>query len=291
MNMLSGKTAVITGSTRGFGLAIAKAFAREGAQVVICSRSREAVDKTLTGFKQDGVMVSGMICDIAHQSQVEALAKFTRRTYGGLDIWVNNAAISAPYGPILSIEPRVFEHVLQVNILGAYYGSIVAMKHFLEQGSGKLINISGVGDKRSVPMQAAYASSKAWLIQFTRALADEYKSSGAGVYLLNPGMMDTDLLQKVEVIRGYEHRLNKFETIISVLSQPPEVPAQKAVWLASKKTDGRTGLVVRELTIWKILRNSVYRILGLLLNRPSRPINVQITSVPSAYPPNKECRN
>ena len=285
MGILHEKTAVITGSTRGFGLAMAKAYAEEGAKVVISSRSKESVDRSVEALRKMGAEVKGIPCDVSDKYQIEQLLQFAGDTYGSLDIWVNNAAISSPYGPTVEIVPTSFVGVVNTNILGTYYGSLIALQYFLSKGDGKLINILGAGDRKPVPYQIAYASSKAWMIQFTRALAKENKDSGVGIYALNPGMMDTDLLQNVEVVEGYEHRLDRFENVVRVLSQSPDIPAQKAVWLASDETNGQTGLIVRELTRMKMFRNLMKTIFDRLQNRPQRAVNVRIKRIPSAYKP------
>ena len=181
MPLLNGKTAVITGSTRGFGLSMAQEFARQGAAVVVSSRSAEAVEQAVAGLRAGGVRASGLACDVSDLAQVQALAEHAIMTFGALDVWVNNAGLSAPYGPTIHVFPERFTQVTQTNVLGTYHGSLVAMRHFLEGGGGKLINILGRGERGPQPMQNAYASSKAWIKSFTLALAEEYKDSGVGV--------------------------------------------------------------------------------------------------------------
>ncbi len=168
---------------------------------------------------------------------MQALAGHALEVFGGLDVWVNNAGLTAPYGPTDPPAARAFSQVTQTNILGTYHGSLVAMRHFLEQGHGKLINILGRGERGPQPMQNPYAASKAWIKSFTLALAEEYKDSGVGVYAFSPGMMDTDMLLDVEVVHGYEERLASFETVVQALSQPPEIPARKQHgWLRLRRT-------------------------------------------------------
>jgi len=163
VGILTKKVAVITGGTRGLGLAIAQAYAREGAAVVIASRSIRSVDQAVHLLQQQGAHVDGMACDVSDQAQVQALADRAVNTFGHFDIWVNNAGLGAPFGPSADVPSDRFEAVLKTNIWGNYYGSMAAMHHFVPRGSGKLINLLGRGDSTPVPMQNAYASSKAWL--------------------------------------------------------------------------------------------------------------------------------
>jgi len=282
MERLKGKVAVVTGGTRGFGFEIAKAFIVEGASVVIASRSRDTVDQARDSLKTFGMSMIGFVCDVGDLEQTHALADRVKGEFGKFDIWVNNAAVSAPYGPTIHVPPGRFIETTNINILGYYYGSLVAMQHFLNRGCGKLINILGYGDRNPGPMQNAYSSSKAWVRNFSVALAKEYKDSGVGVFGFNPGMMDTDLLLNVEVIDGFQERLENFETVVQAISQPPSIPAEKVVWLASSATDGRTGLVVRESSFFRIMGGFLRVGINRLVGRKGRPVKVEVTCVPPA---------
>ena len=280
--ILQDKVAVITGGTRGFGLEIARAYAQEGAHVVIASRSEQAVSQALSLLAIEGLVVAGLPCHVARQDDVEQLAAFTIKSFGRLDIWVNNAAISAPYGPTAAIEPSAFEDVLHTNILGVYYGSRIALQHFCAANQGKLINILGEGARRPRAMQNAYGSTKAWTRSFTLALAREYKDTGIGVFAFNPGLMETELIQNVQAIQGYEGRMKPFVTVRRFLSQPPDVPARKAVWLASPATDGKTGLEVKELTAGKMFAGLTRLMIMKISGKPEPEIKMTVTTVPVA---------
>jgi NAD(P)-dependent dehydrogenase (short-subunit alcohol dehydrogenase family) len=284
MGSLNNKVAVITGGTRGLGLAMAQAYAREGAAMVIASRSVRSVDQALHLLKQQGAQVDGLACDVSDRAQVQALADRAVQVFGRFDIWVNNAGLGAPYGPSAAVPADRFEAVLQTNIWGNYYGSIAAMQHFVPRGSGKLINLLGRGDSAPVPLQNAYASSKAWLKNFTLALAKEYRTSGVGVYAFNPGLVLTDMLSNLEAVAGYETQMNPLRFVTRLWANPPEVPAQKAVWIASAATDGKTGLQVRVLTprfmLTGLLREAARRVTGRA--EPIEPLQVKV--VPSAIP-------
>lgn len=247
MGTLSGKVAVITGSTRGLGLAVAQLYAREGAAVVVSSRTPTAVEQAVAALKASGGIASGQTTDVADLEQVRALGQHAIDTFGRFDIWVNNAALSAPYGPTMSIPPERFVQVTNANVLGAYYGSHVALRHFLLRRAGKLINVVGRGARGPVAFQNAYAASKAWLRNFTLALAEEHKDDHVGIFVFSPGMVITDLLQDVEVVPGYQDKVRRLPTVVRLWGHPPEEPAEKALWLASAATDGKTGLEVNVL--------------------------------------------
>lgn len=282
MNTLHGKVAVVTGSTRGLGLAIAEALAAEGAALVISSRSPQAVQAAVSHLQGKGYSASGLAADVGDLAQTQALAAHALKSFGRLDIWVNNAGIAGPYGPTMGFAADTFRQVVQTNIIGVYHGSQVAMQHFLQQGSGKLINLLGHGYNGPVPWQNAYASSKAWVRSFTQSLAKETKDSGVGVYAFNPGMVLTELLTDVEVIEGSEHRLDRFPTIVRMWAKPPEMPAKRLAWLASPATDGKTGLEVSVFSLGLQLQGALKEGLRALFKRPVPPTPVRMKRIPPA---------
>jgi NAD(P)-dependent dehydrogenase (short-subunit alcohol dehydrogenase family) len=282
MQNLNGKVAVITGGTRGLGLAIARGLAAEGAAVVVASRSKKSVEAAIAELIRQGYRVTGMDMDVADLAQVEALAELAQKEFGRLDIWVNNAGVGGPYGPTVDFTPQAFYQVIQTNIVGVYNGSRTAMRRFLGQGSGKLINILGAGSDGPVAWQNAYASSKIWVRSFSLALAKETKGSGVGVYAYNPGMVLTELLTNVEVIAGNESRLEKFGTIVRLLAKPADQAARGVVRLASPQTDGKTGLLVKNFSMLRVATSFAGEGLRRLLKRAVREQEICITSVPAA---------
>lgn len=274
--ILEGKVAVITGGTRGLGMSVARAFISEGASVVIAGRTKALVERAVAEL---GPLASGLVCDVTKAPQVESLAAMAVSQHGKFDIWVNNAAVTVPYGPTFSIAPSEADHLMETNILGVYRGSRAALAHFLPRGSGKLINILGLGARRSAPMQNLYAASKAWIRSFTSALAREYQGSGVGVFAFGPGMMRTDMLLRPTVVAGHERRLgNAYQTVLQMRANPPEIPAAKVVWLASSATDGRTGLEIELLGFRQILAGMAREGFRRLLGRRSTP-EVQLVPV------------
>jgi NAD(P)-dependent dehydrogenase (short-subunit alcohol dehydrogenase family) len=281
LGILEGKIAVITGGTRGLGLAIAKAFVNAGAAAVVSSRSQKSVEETVTALNNAGGRAAGIACDVSELDQVQALVEHTIQSPGHFDIWINNAGISAPYGVTAAISPVDFTRVIQTNLMGTYHGSLAAIRHFLARGSGKLINMLGRGDREPAPFQNAYGSSKTWVRTFTMALANETTNSGIGVYAFNPGMMDTEMLYDIKAIAGYEGRMKQLPVVMRMFSRPPDEPAQRLVWLASSATDGRTGLDISQLSRSKLIGGVLREGLRIMLHCPAKPIEIKVNTVPS----------
>ena len=280
--VLKDKVAVITGGSRGLGLAIAQTYARAGAKVVIASRTPHAVDLAVDSLRASGYQATGLACDVADMAQVEALVQHAIQTFGRMDIWVNNAGLSAPYGPTVHIPRRDFITVINTNIIGTYNGSIVAMRHFLAQKSGKLINLLGRGDKGSIALQNAYSSSKVWVRNFTKTLANEYRNSGVDIFGFNPGLVRTEMLSNVHAVVGYEEQMNPLRFVAMLWGNDADVPAEKALWLASPATDGKNGTMVTVLTKRMMLSRLIALPFRKLLNRSTELLPLNVTSVKSA---------
>lgn len=279
MNRLQDKVAVLTGGTRGLGLAMAKAFMDEGASVVVGSRSKDSVERAVKELKSSGGKAGGLVCNVDDFRQVQALADHAEELFGRIDIWVNNAGLSCPTGPTAHIPHELVRTLIKTNILGVYHGSTAAIRRFVNHGSGKLINISGKGEKKAFPLHNAYASSKAWEHNFTMALAKEYKDSGIGIYLLNPGVVDSDMIRHLNFIKGYEQNIKIFQMVMGMLAKPPEAAVEKAVWLASAATDGRTGLRISLVGPGVMLKGMLRAAGRKIIGRKSEPIDVEVSLV------------
>ena len=284
METLENKIAIVTGASRGLGKAIAQLFAREGAKVILAARSQTEIERNVNEIQAEGYEAVAFPCDVSDPKQVEALARFAIQKYGHFDIWVNNAGVAGPYGASMDLTPDQFLTVLKTNIFGDYYGSTIAMRHFLGRKSGKLINILGAGSKDPVPNQNAYGSTKSWIRVFTLALAREYKDSGVGVFALQPGLMETELLTDVVTFGNQEQRLRNFMPfLIRAGGKKPEVPARKVLWLASSATDGKTGLNVRVGSSLSFLLGFMREGFRNLLRLPVRKVDMNIEIIPSAF--------
>jgi len=286
MKTLTGKVAVVTGASRGLGQVVAALFAREGAKVVLAARSTKDIEQNAADLRAEGLEAVAFPCDVSDPQKVEGLARFAIEKYGGFDIWINNAGSAGPYGATLDLSPDQFLSVLRTNLFGDYYGSVIAMRHFLPRKAGKLINILGAGSTKPAPNQNAYGSTKTWIRVFTLALASEYKDSGVGVFALQPGLMDTDLLTNVVTFAPYEKRLRDFMPfLVRAGGKKPEMAARKALWLASSATDGKSGIDARAGSRISVMFGFMREGLRGLLHLPVRKVEMNVTVIPSAFEP------
>jgi glucose 1-dehydrogenase len=231
----------------------------------------------------DLARVRGMAADVADLAQVEALGKAANGWHGHLDVWVNNAGITAPYGPSMALDPHAFTGVIHTNVLGTYHGSLVALRYLVPRGQGRLINILGRGDRQVVPYLATYGASKAWVRAFTLALASEYRATGVGIHAFNPGLMRTDFMTETEAITGFGSKLRALRVVLRLIGTDPEVPARTVVWLASRATEGKTGLDKAVFGRLGLMGHAAREGIAWLRGKVG-PVELQIREVPATGP-------
>jgi NAD(P)-dependent dehydrogenase (short-subunit alcohol dehydrogenase family) len=227
---LKDKVVVITGSTRGFGYAIAEAMLQAGANVVISGRSEEAIQKAVASLEADG-KITGHVCDVREEKQVYELARFAMQTFGRIDIWINNAGYSTAAGLMLETNPRQAIDMFLTNDMGSVYGSQAALHFMTPRHEGTLVNIYGNGSfLRPASPTGLYGTTKAWLTSFTRSLAQEIKGSGVRLIGFSPGMMLTDMLKNPTVIGEHgKATMSRYSFVLRMLATDPQKAAQKLV--------------------------------------------------------------
>jgi NAD(P)-dependent dehydrogenase (short-subunit alcohol dehydrogenase family) len=193
------KTIVITGSTRGIGFAMARAFLRKDSQVVISGRQATKVKAAVQKLVQENSpdRVAGFACDVTQFDQLETLWKNAQKNFGQVDIWVNNAGISNQQNPSWELSDKEIRAVVETNVLGEMFGSKVALQGFIQQGFGALYNMEGMGANRksgNVKGLSIYGASKAGLRYFNDSLANEISNPKIIIGFLQPGMMLTDMV-------------------------------------------------------------------------------------------------
>lgn len=195
---LTGKVAIVTGSSKGIGRAIALAFAQQGAKVVLSSRRQEAVDAVAEEFKAAGLDAIAIACHMGSSEQIAQLVDKTVAQLGGLDIVVNNAAANPIFGPIQDADGGAFDKIMQVNVKGPWELSKLAFPH-LKKNKGCVINISSIEGVTPGQGMGLYSVSKAALIQLTNALAREWGPYGIRANSILPGLIQTKFSQALFV--------------------------------------------------------------------------------------------
>ena len=190
--MLTGKTAIVTGASRGIGAAIARKLCEAGANVALCSRSAEAVAAIADTLNSEGYTAISTAADISKKGDVEALIKTVLDRFSEIDILVNNAGITRDT-LLMRMQDEDWDAVLQTNLTGTMYCTRAVMRPMLRQRSGRIINISSVIGVMGNPGQASYAAAKAGIIGFTKTIAREVGVRGITVNAIAPGFITTDM--------------------------------------------------------------------------------------------------
>lgn len=232
------KNVVITGSTRGIGLAMAKEFLRAGCNVTISGRAQEIspeIEKVLSPdyhhdkeFSVQGMGKYAYIpCDVRKIRQMESLWTQSVQQWGRIDIWINNAGRNCPYELSYQIDASEVDDLFATNINAVVHGSSIAAKNMLMQGEGQIWNMEGLGSNNRIEVKTIlYGTTKSALSYFTRGLAKELKGTGVMAGRLSPGMMLTDFITKTpdgadaDVIKD-----KKFRFVFNALADRPETVA------------------------------------------------------------------
>jgi NAD(P)-dependent dehydrogenase (short-subunit alcohol dehydrogenase family) len=189
---LEGKTAVITGGTRGIGYAITDALLRQGSNVFLCGTRQEGVDQAIRGLKSRhrSDRVAGRVCNVRNYDQVRALMLEAERTYGGIDILVNNAGIGI-FGTVEKMAPEDWRATVETNLSGLFYCCHEAIPLMKKRGGGYIINIGSLAGRNFFPGGTAYSATKAGLIGFSEALMQEIRYDHIRVSYVMPGSVET----------------------------------------------------------------------------------------------------
>lgn len=193
---LSGKVAIVTGSSKGIGRSIAQGLAENGARVVVSSRKQDAVDAVVAEFKKEGLEATGIACHIGDSAQREHLIAQTVATYGRLDILVNNAAINPFYGPLQVAEEEVFDKIMDVNVKAPWILSNLAYPHMKVNG-GSIVNISSVEGLHPGFRLGLYSMTKSAMIMLTKNQAKEWGKHGIRSNVVCPGLIKTKFSQSL----------------------------------------------------------------------------------------------
>ncbi len=190
---LTGKTALVTGASRGIGRALAVGLAAAGADVALSARDTDALEQVRNEVEALGRKAFVIPADVTDADACRSLIEDAVAALGHLDVLVNNAGGSTFFGPLLDLRFAGWEKTMRLNVDSIVHLSQVAGRHMVDRGSGSVINVASVAGLTGTPMMAAYGASKAAVISLTKSLAHEWGGSGVRVNALCPGWTKTDL--------------------------------------------------------------------------------------------------
>ena len=244
---LKDKVALVTGGGRGIGEAVAVAFAREGARLVIGSRTRQDLERVAERCRQQNARCLPVVADVSHNDDILRLVDTARLEFGRIDILANVAGVYGPIGPISEVDLAEWHDALHINLLGTLYACQAVLPGMIAQRSGTIINMSGGGATAPLPRFSAYGVSKAAVVRLTETLSEEVKEYGVRVNAIAPGAVDTSLQDAV--LKAGERAGDLFARIKALRESgsggtPVDVPAQLAVFLASNESMGLTGRLI-----------------------------------------------
>lgn len=212
---LSGKVALVTGSSRGIGASIARLLAAQGAKVIVSSRKQEACEAIVAQIQGEGGKAEAIACHIGEMESITALFSQIRERHGRLDILVNNAAANPYFGPILDTSLEAFQKTVDVNIRGYFFASVEGGRLMKEKGGGTIVNVASINAENPGMYQGIYSVTKAAIVSMTKSFAKECAAFNIRVNALLPGATDTK----------FAATLVKNEKILNQLM--PHVPMQR----------------------------------------------------------------
>lgn len=226
---LAGKVALVTGATRGIGKAVAAAFAREGARVMICARNEEEVERVAGELRALGTEIAACPCDLGAAADAKRVIEAALGKFGALHVLVNNASLLGPRVPIAEYPLERWEEVIRVNLTGLFVVTREALKPMIAQCQGSIINVSSGVGRTGRARWGAYAVSKFGVEGLTQVLADENKDLGIQVNSVNPGPTRTAM------------RAEAYPQEDPLTLTTPEEITPVFVYLASDKSQQVTG--------------------------------------------------
>jgi NAD(P)-dependent dehydrogenase (short-subunit alcohol dehydrogenase family) len=239
---LTGRTAVITGSSRGIGRAIAEAMARAGANVVVSSRKAADCEQVADALRKEGKQAVAIACHIGRRAECEALIHQSREKFGKIDVLVCNAAVNPYYGPMSGLTDEAFDKVMQTNVRSNLWLANLVRPEMAQRHDGAIIIVSSIGGLKGTDTLGIYAISKAADFQLARNLAIEWGPDNIRVNCIAPGLVRTDfaraLWENPKLLEQTEKR-----TPLRRIGEPDDI-AGAAVFLASRAGAWMTGQTI-----------------------------------------------
>jgi 3-oxoacyl-[acyl-carrier protein] reductase len=216
MEQLKGKTALITGGSRGIGKAIAIALAKEGVNIIITGRGEAALQVAEKDIAAHGVQTKYVVLDVGNRNDVEKILAETLAHATPVDILINNAGVGA-FGGFLEMASEQWEQIIQVNLLGVYYITRAILPGMIERNTGDIINIASTAGLRGAPVTSAYSASKFGLLGLTESLMLEVRKHNIRVSALTPSTVATDMAVELKLTDGNPDKVLQAEDMAELV--------------------------------------------------------------------------
>ncbi|WNG86132.1 SDR family NAD(P)-dependent oxidoreductase [Mycobacterium sp. ITM-2016-00317] len=237
-------TAVVTGGAAGLGLAITEALAARGAKVAIFDIAADEIDRQVDRLRGEGAKVAGYVVDVSNRAAVESALGAVRADLGPVLMLINNAGVEQ-FGKFTEITDDEWDRVMAVNLRGPFICTQAVLPDMIDAQWGRIVNISSSSAQGGQSRMAAYVSSKAGLIGFTKSLALELGPKGITVNTIPPGMVVTPMLEKAIAEGRFTASLDHFAKITPVRrAGRPEDIANAAIFLCQDESDYITGQII-----------------------------------------------
>ena len=216
MNDLKNKNALITGAGKGIGKAIAIALAKEGVNVILLARTQSDLDEVAQNIKTYGVQVQTLIADVSDINSVNTAVEKALSQFKTIDILINNAGIAA-FGKFLELEPKAWENIIQVNLMGTYYVIRAVLPNMIARQTGDIINISSTAGLNGNALTSAYSASKFAVLGLTDSLMQEVRKHNIRVTALTPSTVATNMAKELKLTDGNPDKVMQAEDIAELI--------------------------------------------------------------------------
>ena len=234
--LLLGKSAIVTGASRGIGAAAARVLAAEGASVLLTARTTSQIEAVADEISATGGTAHAMACDVADYASVADVIAHCRTTFGSVDILINNAGVIDPIARIADSDPADWGTVVDINLKGVYHGIRAALPHMVESGGGTIINISSGAATGALEGWSHYCATKAAVLSLTRCTHKEYGAMGIRTIGLSPGTVATDM--QVQIKASGINPVSQLDPSVHI---PAEWVGRSIAWLCTDAGDPYVG--------------------------------------------------
>jgi NAD(P)-dependent dehydrogenase (short-subunit alcohol dehydrogenase family) len=241
VGLLSGKSVILTGASRGIGAAAAEAMAAEGATLLLLARTAGDITTLATRLRKSGAQAEAMTCDVSEFSQVQAAVGHAHDLFGRIDALINNAGVIEPIGPMHAADPRAWAHAADINFKGVFFGMRAVLPAMRSQGAGVIVNLGSGAAHNPLEGWSHYCAAKAATHMLTRCAHLENRGRGVRVFSLSPGTVATDMQRKIKA-----SGINPVSQMDFAAHAPAEAPARALVWLL---TDEAADLAGEEVSL------------------------------------------